>query len=220
MATSDQTGDMALGASTGVLYMREHPNDWDRHHFLTGSDVFAVEFLPAQPPVLLCGSRDGAMRLFDTRVRRGEADASPSSLVIRHYSSITHIRHLNEVTVVVQGPQRCALFDLRFPHPSSPSKAFAEPTRPVMTYDNVHDGKGYMTTLGFDICKEMQMMVVANEDRHVRLFSLETGNELESDFGKRPFHRTCRALRFCGGDEGGGGGIMAADGPILRHYMV
>lgn len=217
---SAQTGDMALGASTGVIYMREHPNDWDRHYFVTGSDVFAVEFLPTEPPVLLCGSRDGAMRLFDMRVRRSESDACSSNLVVMHRSSITHIRHLNEVTMVVQGPQKCALYDLRFPHPGSPSKAFVEPTKPVMTYEKVHDGSGYMLTLGFDVCRERQVMVVANEDQHVRLFSMETGNVLESGLGRKSFHHACRALRFYSEEEGDVESIMMVDGSVLERYVI
>lgn len=216
---STQTGDMALGASTSVLYMREHPNDWDRHSFLTGSDVFAVEFSPSEPSALLCGSRDGAMRLFDIRVR--QTDAGRSNLVVRHKSSITHIRHLNEMTMVVHGPQKCALYDLRFPHPGSPSKAFAELTKPVMTYGQVHGGKGYMLTLGFDVCKERQVMVVASEDQRVRLFSMETGNELDSGLGKGPFHHASRVLRFWSEEQSGGvESIMAVDGPALEHYAL
>lgn len=217
--TSSQTGDMALGVSTGVICMREHPNDWDRHLFLTGSDVFAVEFLPTEPSVLLCGSRDGVMRLFDMRIR--QTDVGQSNLVVRHKSSITHIRHLNEVTIVVHGPQKCALYDLRFPHPRSPSKAFAELTNPVMTYERVHDRKGYMLMLGFDVCKERQIMVVASEDQRVRLFSMVTGNELESGLGKDPFHHASRALRFCDEEHGGGvESIMAANGPALEYYKI
>lgn len=220
---STQTGDIALGVSTGVICMREHPNDWDRHLFLTGSDVFAVEFLPTEPSVLLCGSRDGAMRLFDMRVR--QTHAGQSNLVVRHKSSITHIRHLNEVTTVVHGPQKCALYDLRFPHPGSPSKAFTEPTNPVMTYEQVHDKQGYILMLGFDVCKERQLMVVASEDQRVRLFSMVTGNVLESVLGKDSFSHPSRILKFCGEGQGGGQGggvesIMAANGPALEHYRI
>jgi hypothetical protein len=200
--------------------MRESPNDWDRHFLKTGSDVFAVEFLTIGPPVLLCGSRDGAMRLFDMRVRQSEADTNSSSLVVRHKSSITHIRHLNEATMVVQGPQKCALYDLRFPHPGSPSSVFTEPTQPVMTYEKVHNASGYMLTLGFDVCKERRVMAVANEDLHVRLFSMDTGNELESGLGKKPFLHPCRALRFSSEERGGVESIMAADGPALEHYAM
>lgn len=211
---------MALGTSTGVICMREHPNDWDRHLFLTGSDVFAVEYLATEPSVLLCGSRDGAMRLFDMRVRQTEV--GQSNLVVRHKSSISHIRHLNEVTTVVHGPQKCALYDLRFPHPGSPSKMFPELTTPVMTYDKVHDEKGSMFMLGFDACKYRQLMVVATDDKRVRLFSMVTGDELESTLGKNPFSHDSKVLRFFSEEQSGGGaeGIMAVDGPALERYSI
>lgn len=210
---------MALGVSTGVICMREHPNDWDHHLFLTGSDVFAVEYLPAEPSVLLSGSRDGAMRLFDMRVR--QTDIGQSNLVVRHKSSITHIRHLDEVTMVVHGPQKCALYDLRFPHLRSPSEAFTELTNPVMTYEKVHGGKVHMLMLGFDVCKERQLMVAASEDQRVRLFSMVTGDELESTLGKNPFSYDSKVLRFCSEEQSGGvEGIMAVDGPSLECYTI
>lgn len=210
---------MALGVSTGVICMREHPNDWDHHLFLTGSDVFAAEYLPAEPSVLLCGSRDGAMRLFDMRVR--QADIGQSNLVVRHKSSITHIRHLDEVTIVVHGPQKCALYDLRFPHLRNPSKAFTELTNPVMTYEKVHGGKEHMLMLGFDVCKERQLMVAASEDQRVRLFSMVTGDELESTLGNNLFSYDSKVLKFCSEEQSGGvEGIMAVDGPSLEHYTI
>lgn len=207
---------MVLGASTGVICIRGYPHDRDSHHFVTGSDVFAVEFLPSTPTAFVCGSRDGAMRLFDVRVRRDEGAAN---MVVRHASTITHIRHLDDVMVVVNGLQKCALYDLRFPHPASPSRAFAEPTRPVMAYEKVNDGKGYMVGLGFDVCAVRKVMVVANEDQHVRLFSIESGEMLESALGTREFDHPCRGLKFGSEEvEGRVASIVAVDGPHLDRY--
>ncbi|KAH0547624.1 hypothetical protein GP486_008411, partial [Trichoglossum hirsutum] len=101
-AVSKVDGTAAVGTSRGIIIIKEIQHQWRDQGLELPSDVFALEFL--RPDLLACGSRDGALRLVDTRLPTAYANSDPS-FTIRHPSSITHIRQTNENHVVVCGPE-------------------------------------------------------------------------------------------------------------------
>ncbi|KAI9837608.1 MAG: hypothetical protein M1837_002942, partial [Sclerophora amabilis] len=164
-ASSPWDGSVAVGTSNSVILVNEtlstyisdtrvvppqrtdatdEPRSGDNniHSVKNDSDVLAVEFL--SPPTLAAGLRNGRVELVDRRTR-----SEDKTLSIRHPSSVSHIKRLDERYVVVCGLENSlCMYDLRFSHPPSPSKEYAYPTRPVVEYEHENE---YRLDLGFDI---------------------------------------------------------------------
>lgn len=155
-------------------------------------DIWAVDFL--DPNVLLSGSRKGVLNLVDLRNPR-------FANIIRHGSSITHIRHLDEHRILVAGLKTSqwpmCQYDIRFIkqdtfgpnlHPSSSPRGKAQ-TRPIITYPDYHNPADW--NVGLDIDLETGVIAAAqpyHETDHnpVQLFSLKGGHKLR-----------CEALEMC-----------------------
>ncbi|KAL7271425.1 hypothetical protein RUND412_005821 [Rhizina undulata] len=211
-------GNMLLGTTMGVVWLEEHPYDWNIHVFSTGSDAFAVEFSQSNPHFFFCGARDGGMRLSDIRLRTARQNEDPrAEIVVRHGSAITHLRHINEMMVLVNGLQGCAMYDLRYPHPASPSAEFARPTRPAIQYEKVtRHAKGEMVGLGFDLNRDRKVIAVTNQDNFVKLFSTETGDALDSPVSREKLANVSRCVRFDVQDRSES--LFVANGPRLELY--
>lgn len=206
-AASATNGDTAVGTNVGVICIRGPPHDRESHQFVTNSDVFAIEFLPHEPFGLVCGSRDGAMRLFDVRIRQREGVGGV--MVVNHSTPVTHIRALNDVSMMVKGLTGCALYDLRYPHPPSPSKGFSERTTPVRIYGNKRTVEG----LGFDVSVEKGLVVDAGDVGGARIFSAISGEDM-GEIGLKGAEGNIRALKFVGDN------LVAAEGGCLEWYEM
>ena len=115
------------------------------------------------------------MRLFDVRTplkQKGE-------IVVRHGGTVSHIRALSSASVIVNGLSRCAAYDLRYPHPRSPSASFAQATRAVRVYDRAVGKREFMIGHGFDVDHAGEVMVRADCECWIRMFSVVTGEELK-----------------------------------------
>ncbi|KAH0610794.1 uncharacterized protein H6S33_011221 [Morchella sextelata] len=205
--SSPHNGDMAVGTNVGVICIRGPPHDRESHQFATNSDVFAVEFLPNEPFGFVCGSRDGAMRLFDIRIRQREGVGG--TMVVSHNTPITHIRALNDVSMMVKGLMGCALYDLRYPHPPSPSKGFAERTTPVKVYGNKRTVEG----MGFDVSMDKGIVADAGDVDGARIFSAISGEDM-GELGLKGTEGNIRALKFVGDN------LVVAEGGCLEWYEM
>ena len=116
--------------------------------------------------ILLSGSRDGKVRVYDLRSDRSEQSSDQS--VLQHTSTITHLRALrNGHHLLVNGLQNsAALYDLRFQKEDA-----------VMTYPTTNLSS---TTLGFGLSRSEDIFAVAGEDATARLYSTYTGKLLRT----------------------------------------
>jgi hypothetical protein len=190
-ASPHPTGEVLLGTSTGVLHFTNRAYRFVSRHFKVGSDVFAVEFLPSDPHSFLCGSRDGDMPIFDIRT----PSATRPEMLVRHGSTITHIRAMTDKGILVHGLQRCAMYDLRFPHPAAPSSSFSQPTRAMRTYPNIVGDRTSIIGLGFDVNRKRDVMAVADHE-NANLYSVATGEKLVTELGPRELEKPCKGLAF------------------------
>jgi WD40 repeat protein len=201
-SSSASTEDFVLGTSVAAIHLVPSPHSLQKTEYRIKSDVFATCFLPNTSPTFLAGSRDGDIRLFDVRT----SPQSRPDIVLRHGSTVTHIRALSQVGVVVNGLQRVANYDLRFPHPRSPSSGFAHATKATRVYDKAAREKEFMIGRGFDVDPTSGVMAVADHEHWVNLFSLATGERLRSVLGARKWELPCTGLWFderrCWGVEG------------------
>jgi WD40 repeat protein len=183
--------DFVLGTSCAAMLVQ--PTHCTT--FRIKSDVFATCFLPdSTTPTFLAGSRDGDIRLFDIR----SSPVARPDIVLRHGGTVTHIRALSREGVVVNGLQRVANYDLRYPHPRSPSSRFASATKAVRVYEKATREKEFMIGRGFDVDRERGVMAIADHEQWVNLFSVQTGEKLESPLGRKRWEVPCTGLWFEG----------------------
>jgi len=198
-ASPSPMGDLLIGTSASAVHILPHPYQIQKTDYRIKSDVFAVEFLPTDPYPFLCGSRDGDMRLFDVRVN----STTRPDIIVRHGGTITHIRALSAQSILVNGLQRCATYDLRFPHPRSPSSGFAHATRAARVYGKVVGKDASMIGLGFDVDADRGVMAVADQEGWVAMWSLETGEKLQSVLEDRRWEGPCKGIKFDNGVQPG-----------------
>ena len=194
-ASPHPTGHLLIGASASAILLTELPHDVHYTHYPIPSDVFACEFSTTSPHTFYAGSRDGAVRVFDIRTRPSKQECK--GIVVRHGSTITHLRATSEVGLLVNGLQGTALYDMRWPHPGTPSAKWKEPTRASVEFPGLKREDGYVLDLGFDVNIDMGTVAVANQEGRVGLWSLLTGDRL-GEIGptrKQPV----KALRFSAG---------------------
>jgi hypothetical protein len=108
------------------------------------------------------------------------------------------------------------MYDLRFPHPASPSAAFAQATRAAKNYPLAASADRHMIDLGFDVNRTRGVMAVASQEKSVDLFSIATGEKLDSAVGRHKFQMHSKAMKFDDGEVPEG--LFVADGPVLNWY--
>jgi WD40 repeat protein len=73
--------------------------------FITGSDVFSVDFDKNQPSILYAGCRDGYLRIFDSR--SGNSYLKSSSYgegpTIKQSSPICHLKQIGNWYIITNG---------------------------------------------------------------------------------------------------------------------
>ncbi|KAF3919361.1 hypothetical protein ABW21_db0204672 [Orbilia brochopaga] len=143
------------------------------------SDVLALTYLDNN--VLLSGSRNGKIHIYDTR-RNLEKEVTHETAHASHISSITHFRKLNnDHHILVNGlGGQTSLQDLRYCRPMTGSQRGNSPRRPinpVLTYNNYNKAT---LGLGFDVDEEQELFAVAGEDHKVRLYSISSGQVIKT----------------------------------------
>ena len=174
-STPSHSPSFLLGTCSSAIHLVAHPHTTQQTSYPVKSDVFATCFLPHSSSDFLVGSRDRDMRLFDVRTplqQKGE-------IVIRHGVAVSHICALSSASVIVDGPSRCAAYDLRYPHPRSPSASFEQATRAVRVYDRAVEEREFVICRGFDVDHTGEVMVREDSEGGFRMFSVVTGEELK-----------------------------------------
>ncbi len=136
-------------------------------------DVFALEFLSNDPSILLSGGRSGILNVTDLRV----PDFGQQADVIKHQSSITHIKQVNAHRIIVAGLESSLCqYDLRF-------RKGPKRTQAVLRYPDYQNSASIR--IGFDIDLDNGVVAAAQEHDishpHVQLFSLHGGHALRSE---------------------------------------
>jgi len=227
----------AFGSSHGIMTVDKR--DFDAH-FISPKpvpqerypkDIFALEFLSDNHPVLLSGGRNGILDITDLRIPKFGHDAD----IIRHPSSITHIKQLDTHRIIVAGlNSSLCQYDLRYrkidaPPPSPPSrrklKSFSnsKATKPILQYPGFHNTASIQ--LGFDV--DLETGVVAAAQEHdathpaVQLFSLHGGDELPpsqvSKFSSLDDDENIKCLRFARDIEDKMKSLYFVSGGIQRY---
>ncbi|KAI9774906.1 MAG: hypothetical protein M1840_000122 [Geoglossum simile] len=197
-AVSKVDGTAAAGTSNGVLIVKEAESQWDDTALELPSDVYALEFLG--PDLLACGCRDSGLRLVDTRIPAVHR-SSELSFTLRHISAITHVKQLNEYELVIGGLENSlCIYDIRWGHPSSPSKDFDKPSSPVREIKGHKNG--FRFDLGFDIDVEYGLVAAATDDCHVQLFSLYSNRIITSPVSEKLFSSTVSCIQFARVNDG------------------
>lgn len=110
-------------------------------------------------------------RLWMTDMREPESGWT----FVRHTSSITHLRSVNQHQVLVAGLQdQMCLYDMRF---------FAKSHRPnghkpLVSFPG-YKNQAHVHT-GWDVCTDLGVVAAAHDDGTVKLFSLQSGRTLRS----------------------------------------
>jgi hypothetical protein len=235
----------ALGTSKGVLSIdkRDYNMSWVSPQPVSGDnhpkDIFALEFLLDNPSVLLSGGRQGILNITDLRVPVFGRNAD----IIRHPSSITHIRQLDAHRILVAGlNSSLCQYDLRFRKAdtySSPGPPLFtqrqtprrnhNPTRSILAYPDYYNNASIQ--LGLDVDLESGIVAAAQEQdenhRPVQLFSLHGGHKLTSSYVSK--YRTwdsydenavpnVKCLRFARDIEGRMKSLYIGLAPDIQRY--
>ncbi|KAI1760881.1 hypothetical protein GGR53DRAFT_59127 [Hypoxylon sp. FL1150] len=163
--------DMAMGWSS----------PWGPGHYYSNSDkyrdIFAVDFQPDHPKVVLCGGRPGYLFAGDTRQYAnswGRVDLG---------STITHVKAISEYQVLVSGLRNMlCVYDLRYTCYASRIKGnlnssgnLAMPLFKVDQYKNAAH-----VNIGLDVDRASHIVAAAHDDGKVALYSTRTGKRLKS----------------------------------------
>lgn len=135
-------------------------------------DVFALEFMSNEPSVLMSGGRNGILNITDLRV----PDFGQQPDMIKHQSSITHIKQLDTHRIIVAGlKSSLCQYDLRF-------RKGPKRTRSILQYPKYQNTASIR--IGFDVDVESGVVAAAQEHdvSHppLQLFSLHGGHTLPS----------------------------------------
>ncbi|EPQ67808.1 Bgt-4854 [Blumeria graminis f. sp. tritici] len=205
-------------------------------------DVFAVEFLKECPDLLLSGGRPGKLFLSDLR-------DSSTRYLMKHPSSITHIKSVDSNHIVVAGLESSLCqYDLRFLKDtevsatsdsnqtlvanssissSSPKKHSTISTQPIVTYHGYHNDA--TTGLGFDLDLDSRIIAAAQEvhegHKPVQLFSLRDGSALHSPCenlvsdSKKSCGNLVRSIRFAQEANTPTKSLFIGSGGIVQKYQ-
>ncbi|KAI9670169.1 MAG: hypothetical protein M1817_004506 [Caeruleum heppii] len=229
-ACAPTSGTIAIGTGTGIILIQETPShyatteptatspsmsplgDWRNRSLNTPSDVLALEFLSEVS--LAAGQRDGCVQFIDTRC--SGAGEEGKALRIRHPSAVTGVKKIDENRMLVNGlKSSLRMYDLRYPHPASPTKAYMKPTRPILEFDQDND---FRLALGFDVNVETGLVAAGQEDRTVQLFSLHTAAKVSSSLSSRPFSDFPRCIRFSKHTHDDRLSLLLSAGDTLHEY--
>ncbi|KAK9446478.1 uncharacterized protein V1518DRAFT_423845 [Limtongia smithiae] len=215
LAASEESGNIAIGGSNRIMsYNIDVPNVKLMHTYRLPSDVFAIEYW--QPSVFLAGLRDGSIRIFDTRVAPPVSTTSPrrdhdgkQPVMLWHPSAVTKMTIVKDSYLLVSGLQdSLSLYDMRNAktidacnkwqrsQSASPQKrAFSRPhTQPVLNYAGYTND--YIFDHAFDVSRNSNMLVVSDQSRKIKLYSVWSGQQLSSPLSRQRFDVLPRVAKW------------------------
>ena len=185
-----ETPSFAVGASDGPLHLRHREGDrwhWDA---IKGAETMAVDWLSST--VMMCGGKDGGLRLWDIRGGRGNRGRR-----IQHPSQINHARKIDEYTIVVAGLEsqvriyvaghyqirsllKLCTYDLRFQSALATPDQVTRPYNVFPAYENRDVGH---LAAGFDVYGDLAAAVT--DDGRVLMWDAKRGIQLEHSAWRR-----------------------------------
>ena len=200
-----------IGTNAGILRVRSNETmAWISSHSGEGQqprEVFDQDFQTANPNVLLAGGRQPRLWMTDLRT-----DAQWS--YVKHASSITHLRSVNEHQVLVAGLQNSmSLYDMRY----WGKEGRANGQKPLVEFGGYRNEAHVHT--GWDVDVRLGVVAAAQDDGTVKLFSLRSGRVLRSRGveGVRK-DRPVRAVQWMRWEGERGTSLWVGDGPSLRKF--
>lgn len=201
--------DFALATSSGTILVAEESASWSferqmgfrKHRSAAagerGVEIVAVDWLDEN--VVISGGRDGAVRLWDVRIKSLAGTSAP----LVHSSAINHVRKINGNRIVVAGIEnRMAIYDLRF---LQKSRLDSRVTNPFMTFPTYRNREWSGQSVGFDVLGD-RLVAVGTDDERVQVFEAGSGKEVVvgegEKLGGRKLGELARCLRFVNGGEG------------------
>ncbi|KAH8593292.1 hypothetical protein B0O99DRAFT_688872 [Bisporella sp. PMI_857] len=176
---------------TAFINPRTDPQASDKNAI---KDVFALEFLSNNHPIILSGGRSGILNITDLRLPQNGQEANR----ILHPTTITNIKQIDSHRLLMAGlDSKMCQYDLRFRrlitqgHQSDKSKTKAirnvRPTSPIVEYADYQSQA--VIGVGLDIDVEMGLIATwqgsDSGNDCMQLFSLHGGNKLKSRIGLR-----------------------------------
>ncbi|KAI0181441.1 hypothetical protein GGR52DRAFT_583833 [Hypoxylon sp. FL1284] len=172
-----------VGSSRGLLRCGDMSmgwlSPWGPGHYYGSRDsfrdIFAVEFQPQHPQVVLFGGRPG--RLFTGDLRQAALKWSRLNLG----SAITHIKAVGEHQVLVAGLRNAlSVYDLRYPSRllDAPGVGGRASAAPVVRMDGYRNAAH--VSIGLDLDAASGVAAAAHDDGTVALYSVRTGRRLPS----------------------------------------
>ncbi|MCJ1387260.1 hypothetical protein MMC18_000100 [Xylographa bjoerkii] len=181
--------DLAVGTSGGMRVLSLDTEQWSLNPLTEHKDILAVHW--SSKHILLGGSRKGTVWRTDQRVPATER-------LIRHPSSVTGLKMLDEHRVVVAGMiNQLFTYDTRFLHPIPTTALQQRPSRfsgpdprhisthdsrrvpgttaPYIEYRNYHNAAH--PNLGFDVSRELGLVAAATDEGDVKIWDGWTGKE-------------------------------------------
>ena len=213
----------AIAASNGSVLLQENGGQWglQRSQCAEGQkEAVAIDWL--SPSVILKSCREGAVRLWDIRIR-----AESSEPRIQHPITIIHVRSINDTFVVVAGLQhqvsnescmqrvagltlQLCTYDLRFANRANPDQV----TQYYDWFPTYRNNVLSHHSIGLDVHNNV---AAATDDRRVQIFDVKQGVELKS--GIRTFAANAECVRFVDEQRSGDGlKLLVAAGPKIDEW--
>ncbi|EJC97822.1 uncharacterized protein FOMMEDRAFT_137223 [Fomitiporia mediterranea MF3/22] len=190
---------LALGMSRKLVWIKDVSGPIKGHRTLqTKSDILSIA---QSSNTITAGLRNGEVRLFDVRTR-GDAstelfgsrfsrkiDTSPPSLPGTKpkgtHSAITRLQTVGDWEMLVAtSAGELEMFDLRF--------ATGNRVQPIIKYDG--HVNSYLLDLGITIDPTSSFLFAEGQDRRIRAWVLQTGEQLGVLLGGAQLARPARAL--------------------------
>ncbi|KAK1239477.1 hypothetical protein MKX07_008965 [Trichoderma sp. CBMAI-0711] len=180
----------------------------------TPFEIFSQDFQVDNHNVLFAGGRQPRLWISDLRAPAVEWSS------IKHGSSIAHVRSINPYQVIVAGLRDCmSVYDTRFLQTGERKDAAGRnASSPVLDFSEYRNQARF--DIGWDVCPELNLVVSAQDDSTVKLFSLSSGGlvragtDLEGFRAKNPvkalMFQTLRGERLPN--------LYMADGAYLKKF--
>jgi hypothetical protein len=159
------------------IWLRDDPSQPLGH---TKSDILSLEYISRH--VIAAGCRNGAIALYDDRVRENEG-----SVRIKHGDPVNHIARTDNTGIrLIAAGGTMLLYDLRMVKDSYMSssqylhlhkRGRVQNTTPVLRFDYANSNR---EKLAFSACQKNKVVAAAQEDGTFRIYSMQTANTLAS----------------------------------------
>ena len=140
---------------------------------LYDSDRGCVAVAWQDETVLICGGRNGGVKLLDTRIDQ-------SVMRVQHGSCINHIGQMHGPKMVIAGLEnRMSLYDLRWTRPPNPIPNYI--TEPFLIFPKYTNRDHTNDRVGFDVSVDRNLVAAATDDNvsaTVQVFDAGTGDEV------------------------------------------